>query len=113
MNNQLEKRMSSNRCIYGKLSIAMPLIGIAVLVSVVFFFILNAKDSEGRLWGQVIGEISGGLILLVSAILGIGFAYVSRKKEKCYLISSVGLIFNIILLLFMLYILFSLSPFSH
>jgi hypothetical protein len=87
------------------LSIAAPLVGVGALIFIIFYFIFPAKDSEGQLWGQVFGVVVGGLILFGSTIFGLGLALASRKKENCRLLSLIGFILNIILLLWILYIL--------
>jgi hypothetical protein len=90
---------------FGTASVIAPLIGLGMLVLIVCFFVFTAHDSEGQLWGQVIGYFLGGSILIVSTIIGLCFAFVSRRSEKRPLIFWTGLILNIILLSLILYIL--------
>ena len=91
--------------IYGKLSIAAPLVGVASLIFITCYLVFPAKDSESQLWGRFFGVIVGGLILFGSTLFGLGLALASRKKESCRLLSLIGFILNIILLLWILYIL--------
>ena len=111
MNNTPEK-IKSGSCFHGKASVVAPLVGAASLVCIVLFFVLTAHDSEGQLWGQLIGAIIGSPVLLISTFFGLRFGWISRREEKCRLLFSAGLVLNFILLLLILYILFSaLFPF--
>jgi hypothetical protein len=91
---------------YGKSSIIVPSVGIGLCIIICSILVFTASDSEGRLVGETIGIILGGGILCVSALVGLVFALFSRVREKCYLLSMIGLIFNVVLILFLLAVLF-------
>jgi hypothetical protein len=90
---------------YGKSSIIVPLIGLGSLILIVCYFVFTAHDAEGQLWGEAIGFVLGGLILIVSTITGLIFAFISKRIEKSRSLFWTGLILNIVLLSLILYIL--------
>ncbi len=104
MNSTPQPAKSESR-FYGKAAVIAPLIGLGTLILIVGFFVLTAHDSEGQLWGEVIGFFLGGSILIISTIFGLGFTFVSKRSEKSRSLLWAGLILNTILLSLILYIL--------
>ena len=85
---------------YGKFSIILPFVGLATSILLFCFLIFTANDPEGRLWGEVIGIILGGAIVIILTIIGFCFSLISLHKERCPWFTWTGLILNLCLLAF-------------